>query len=80
MDGNVVSCAGVTAGLDGALVVASLLRGDATAEEIQLDIEYSPEPVFHSGTPETASAEVPLWKGADREDYPPGCSLARNQT
>jgi cyclohexyl-isocyanide hydratase len=48
----------VTAGLDGALVVASLLHGDHIAEVIQLAIEYAPEPVFHSGTPDTASPEV----------------------
>jgi cyclohexyl-isocyanide hydratase len=58
VDGQYVSCAGVTAGLDGALLVASLLRGDMAAETIQLDIEYAPEPLFHSGTPEDASADV----------------------
>lgn len=58
VDGNLVTAAGVTAGLDAALVVASLLRGDATAQEIQLSIQYAPNPVFHSGTPETAPAEV----------------------
>jgi len=58
VDGGYVSTAGVTAGLDGALLVASLLRGDTTAEEIQLDIEYAPEPLFHSGTPQQASQEV----------------------
>jgi len=36
VDGNLVTAAGVTAGLDAALVVASLLRGDAIAQEIQL--------------------------------------------
>jgi cyclohexyl-isocyanide hydratase len=58
VDGNLVSAAGVTAGIDGALVVASLLRGDAIAQEIQLSIQYAPNPVFHSGMPETAPAEV----------------------
>jgi cyclohexyl-isocyanide hydratase len=58
IDGNLVTAAGVTAGLDAALVVASLLRGDAIAQEIQLSIQYAPNPVFHSGTPETAPAEV----------------------
>ncbi len=58
VDGNYVSTAGVTAGLDGALLVASLLRGDTIAEEIQLDIEYAPEPLFHSGTPQEASRDV----------------------
>jgi cyclohexyl-isocyanide hydratase len=58
VDGNIISAAGVTAGLDAALVLVSLLRGDAAAQEIQLAIEYAPNPVFHSGTPESASAEV----------------------
>jgi cyclohexyl-isocyanide hydratase len=58
VDGNLVTAAGVTAGLDAALVVASLLRGDAVAQEIQLSIQYAPNPVFHSGTPESAPAGV----------------------
>ncbi len=58
VDGALVSSAGVTAGLDGALVVASLLCGDSTAEQIQLSIQYAPAPVFHSGSPETARSEV----------------------
>ena len=58
VDGNLVTAAGVTAGLDAALVVASLLRGDAFAQQIQLSIQYAPNPVFHSGTPDTAPAEV----------------------
>jgi len=58
VDGNIVSAAGVTAGLDAALVVVSLLRGEAAAQEIQLSIEYAPNPVFHSGTPESAPTEV----------------------
>jgi cyclohexyl-isocyanide hydratase len=58
VDGNLVTAAGVTAGLDAALVVASLLRGDAIAQEIQLSIQYAPNPVFHSGTPDTAPAKV----------------------
>jgi cyclohexyl-isocyanide hydratase len=58
VDGNIISAAGVTAGLDGALAMVSLLRGDAAAQEIQLAIEYAPNPIFHSGAPETAPAEV----------------------
>jgi cyclohexyl-isocyanide hydratase len=58
IDGNYISAAGVTAGLDGALRVAAMLRGDKAAQEIQLDIEYAPDPPFHSGTPETAPPEV----------------------
>ena len=58
IDGNFVSAAGVTAGFDGALTVASILRGERTAEEIQLSLEYAPEPPFDSGSPETAPPEV----------------------
>jgi cyclohexyl-isocyanide hydratase len=58
VDGNIISAAGVTAGLDAALVLVSLLRGDAAAQEIQLAIEYAPNPVFHSGTPESAPSQV----------------------
>ena len=58
VDGNIISAAGVTAGLDAALVLVSLLRGDAAAQEIQLAIEYAPNPVFNSGSPDAAPAEV----------------------
>jgi cyclohexyl-isocyanide hydratase len=58
LDGKHLSAAGVTAGIDGALKLAALLRGDRAAQEIQLGIEYAPEPPFHSGTPKTAPPEV----------------------
>lgn len=58
VDGGVISAAGVTAGLDAALVLASLLRGETVAQEIQLAIEYAPAPVFESGTPGTAPRDV----------------------
>jgi cyclohexyl-isocyanide hydratase len=58
VDGNIISTAGVTAGLDAALVLVSLLRGEAAAQEIQPAIEYAPNPVFHRGTPESAPTEV----------------------
>jgi len=58
IDGSFVSAAGVTSGIDGALRVAAMLRGDEAAQTIQLAIEYAPEPPFTSGTPETAPAAV----------------------
>lgn len=57
-DGNLITAAGVTSGLDGALLVASLLRGERIARIIQLEIQYSPEPPFSSGNPSTAPADV----------------------
>jgi cyclohexyl-isocyanide hydratase len=57
-DGNIVSAAGVTAGIDGALRVAADLRGAEVAQAIQLSIAYAPEPPFSSGTPESAPPAV----------------------
>jgi len=58
VDGRHISAAGVTAGIDGALRLASLLRGDRVAEGIQLGIQYAPEPPWAGGSPETARPEV----------------------
>src|SRR5215469_4866126 len=58
VDGAWVFAAGVTAGIDGALRLAAELRGDETAQAIQLDMAYAPEPPFNSGTPETAPAAI----------------------
>ncbi len=58
VDGNLVSAAGVTAGIDGALRVAAMLRGDDAARTIQLYLQYAPEPPFDSGSPQTAPAAV----------------------
>lgn len=58
IDSRFVSAAGVTAGIDGALRVAALLRGDLVAQEIQLQIQYAPEPPFNSGTPASAPPEI----------------------
>jgi cyclohexyl-isocyanide hydratase len=58
VDGAFVFAAGVTAGIDGALRLAAELRGDATAQAIQLHMVYAPEPPFDSGTPETAPAAI----------------------
>ena len=66
VDGKMVSAAGVTAGLDGALRLAALLRGDAAAQRIQLNIQYAPEPPFDSGTPATAPAAI---LAAERDAY-----------
>jgi len=58
VDGRHISASGVTAGIDGALRIACLLRGERVAKEIQLSIEYEPEPPFKSGTPATAPPDV----------------------
>lgn len=58
IDGHIITAAGVTAGIDGALVVSGLVRGKAIAQGVQLNIQYAPDPPFHAGTPETAPKEV----------------------
>ena len=58
VDGAWIFAAGVTAGIDGALRLAAELRGDATAQAIQLHMAYAPEPPFDSGTPETAPSAI----------------------
>jgi transcriptional regulator GlxA family with amidase domain len=57
-DGNVITSGGVTAGIDFALSVVARVAGVNMAQEIQLQIEYAPEPPFNAGTPETAPADI----------------------
>jgi cyclohexyl-isocyanide hydratase len=58
IDRNRVTGGGVTAGIDFALTLVSLLVDRRTAEMIQLRIEYDPAPPFNAGSPETAPAEI----------------------
>jgi len=58
VDGNRIFTAGVTAGIDGALRLAEIVRGTDVAQQIQLQIEYAPRPPFNSGTPLTAPPSV----------------------
>ena len=58
VDRNRVTGGGVTAGIDFALTLVSLLADRRTAEMIQLRLEYNPAPPFNSGSPDTASAEL----------------------
>jgi cyclohexyl-isocyanide hydratase len=55
IDGNVITGAGVTSGIDFALKLAAVLASEEVAREIQLQIEYDPEPPFDSGSPKTAA-------------------------
>jgi len=56
--GKIVTAAGVSAGIDLALAVVEELCGRQRAEEIQLLIEYDPQPPVDSGHPSKASNEV----------------------
>ncbi|WP_423856184.1 GNAT family N-acetyltransferase [Acidithiobacillus ferrianus] len=57
-DGNLITGGGVTAGIDFGLVLVTALRGQAAAEEIQLALEYAPEPPFQAGRPEDAPKDI----------------------
>ena len=48
-EGKLVTCAGVSAGLDMALWLAGQIVGESKAKAIQLVIEYDPQPPFDSG-------------------------------
>lgn len=70
VDGNLFTGGGVTAGIDVALRVAAAVAGRATAEAIQLGVEYDPRPPFASGSPETAPdavREAVLARAASRQ-------------
>jgi cyclohexyl-isocyanide hydratase len=57
-DGNLLTGGGITAGIDFALTLAAELFDQATAELVQLQLEYAPAPPFSAGCPETAPASV----------------------
>ncbi|HEY9804767.1 MAG TPA: DJ-1/PfpI family protein [Leptolyngbyaceae cyanobacterium] len=58
IDGNRITGGGVTAGIDFGLAIAAELYGETLAQEIQLQIEYNPQPPFNSGSPDTAPVDV----------------------
>ena len=58
IDRNRGTGGGVTAGIDFALTLTALLRGEAHAKAVQLSLEYDPRPPFDSGTPERAGPDI----------------------
>jgi putative intracellular protease/amidase len=56
--GKVITAAGVSSGIDMALILAARIAGDEAAQAIQLGIEYDPQPPFRAGSPQTAPAHV----------------------
>jgi putative intracellular protease/amidase len=57
-EGDVVTSAGVSAGIDLALWLAGQIAGEDRAKVIQLSIEYDPQPPFDSGHMSKASAKT----------------------
>jgi cyclohexyl-isocyanide hydratase len=58
VDRNRVTGGGVTAGIDFALTLTGMLRGEAHAKFVQLSLEYDPAPPFDSGSPANAGPEI----------------------
>lgn len=58
VDGNRITGAGVTSGIDFALQLASVLFGSDCSKEIQLQIEYNPNSPFHAGHPDIADRDL----------------------
>ncbi|HEX3433466.1 MAG TPA: DJ-1/PfpI family protein [Solirubrobacteraceae bacterium] len=66
-DGKMVTAAGVSAGIDMALTLATEIAGEQVAQAIQLGIEYDPQPPHDAGAPHKAPAEiVALLRGNSR--------------
>jgi cyclohexyl-isocyanide hydratase len=67
IDRNRITGGGVTAGIDFGLTLAARLYGDNIAKEIQLMMEYNPQPPFNCGSPDTTDkaiieAATPKWE------------------
>lgn len=58
VDGKIMTAAGVSAGIDMSLLLASKVAGQHIAETLQLGIEYDPEPPFNSGSPDKANPQL----------------------
>jgi putative intracellular protease/amidase len=57
-DGNLLTAAGVTAGMDLGIRLVARLRGDDYARFLELGAEYDPQPPFGAGTPDGAGPEL----------------------
>jgi transcriptional regulator GlxA family with amidase domain len=57
-EGNHVSGAGVSAGIDMALSLTERIHGPEAAKALQLIIEYDPQPPFDAGSPDKADPET----------------------
>jgi len=55
-EGDIITSAGVSAGIDLALWLAGQIGGDERAKAIQLSMEYDPQPPYDSGHMSKASA------------------------
>lgn len=57
-DGKIMTAAGVSAGIDMALILTEKLVGSQAAHSLQLGIEYDPQPPFDKGSPHKADPKI----------------------
>ena len=57
-EGKIITAAGVSAGIDMALLLAAAIAGPELAQGIQLGIEYDPDPPFTGGSLRSAPPEI----------------------
>jgi cyclohexyl-isocyanide hydratase len=72
VDRNRATGGGVTAGIDFALTLTALIRGEAHAKVVQLAFEYDPAPPFAAGSPEGAGPDLVAAYRARMEKLAPG--------
>lgn len=65
--GKIVTAAGVSSGIDMALMLAGLIADDDTAKAVQLAVEYDPQPPFDAGSPAKAGPEIIALYGTLRD-------------
>src|SRR6266850_826904 len=58
IEGKIITAAGVSAGIDMALMLVAREAGEAAAQAIQLGIEYDPQPPFNAGSAAKAPPEI----------------------
>lgn len=69
IDGNRITGAGVSSGIDFALVLAAELFGEDRAKCVQLAMEYDPKPPFASGSAVTAEPETVKTVRAENAEF-----------
>jgi cyclohexyl-isocyanide hydratase len=57
-DGRIWTAGGITSGIDFGLWVAGRIAGPRVAKEIQLMLQYDPQPPFKAGSPEGAGKAI----------------------
>ncbi len=56
--GKIITSAGVSSGIDMALLLTAKISGEEFAKAIQLSIEYDPQPPFDAGSPQKAGDKI----------------------